>query len=152
MLTISQVTYSLPLSTQTHASDLADQLSSTLKCILDIHAPIRSKIVELSPRIWTLCLLGLFRSLLRFLHLSLRMFSMLVLKRVIFLLRRKGRLFIRDLRNHRLTLMIYLTLVSSQTLALFLSCLSGLFMLSCSFILMTMNWCLQFSLKLLFSR
>ena len=35
------------------------------------------------------------------LHLSLHMFSMLVLKRVIFLLCRKRRLFIRDLRNHR---------------------------------------------------
>ena len=46
--------------------------------------------------------------------------------------RRKGRLFIRALRNHRLILMIYLTIVPSQTLALFLSCLSGLFMLSCS--------------------
>ena len=83
-------------------------------------------------RIWTLCPLGWFRSLLRFLHLSLRMFSMLVLKGVIFLLRRKRRLFIRALRNHRLTLMIHLTIVPSQTLALFLSCLSGLFMLGCS--------------------
>ena len=38
----------------------------------------------------------------------------LVLKRVIFLLRRKRWLFIRDLRNHHLTLMIYLTIVPSQ--------------------------------------
>ena len=59
-------------------------------------------------RIWTLCPLGLFRNLLWFLHLSLHMFSLLVLKEVIFLLRRKRRLFIRVLRNHRLTLMIYL--------------------------------------------
>ena len=50
----------------------------------------------------------------------------------IFLFRRKRRLFIRALRNHRLTLMIHLTIVPSQTSALFLSCLSGLFMLSCS--------------------
>ena len=54
------------------------------------------------------------------------------LERVIFLLHRKRRLFIRALRNHRLTLKTYLTIVPSQTLALFLSCLSGLFMLSCS--------------------
>ena len=79
-----------------------------------------------------LCPLGLFRSLLRFLHVSLRMFPMLVLKRVVFLLCRKRRLFIRALRNHSLTLMTYLTIVPSQTLALFLSCLSGLFMPSCS--------------------
>ena len=83
-------------------------------------------------RIWTLCPLGLFRSFLRFMHLSLCMFSMLVLKGVIFMLCRKRRLFIRALRKHCLTLMIYLTIVPSQTLALFLSCLSGLFMLSCS--------------------
>ena len=42
---------------------------------------------------------------------------MLVLKGVIFLLRRKRRLFIRVLRNHRLTLMIYLTIVPSQNLS-----------------------------------
>ena len=43
---------------------------------------------------------------------------MLVLKEVIFLLCSKRRFFIRALRNHRLTLMIYLTIVPSQTSAL----------------------------------
>ena len=61
----------------------------------------------------------------------LRMSSMLVLQWVTFLLRRKGRLFIQVSRNHRLTLMICLTIVPFQTLALSLSCLSGLFMLMC---------------------
>ena len=42
--------------------------------------------------------------------------------------------------------MICLTIVPFQTLASFLSCLSGLFMLSCFFILVTMNCCLQFNL------
>ena len=59
--------------------------------------------------------------LVRFLHLSLRMFSMLVFKRVVFLLCRKRQLFIRAWRNHCLTQMIWLIIVSSQTLALFLS-------------------------------
>ena len=54
------------------------------------------------------------------------MFSMLVLKRVIFLIRRKRRFVYPGLKKpYRLTLMIYLTIVPSQTLALFLSCLSG---------------------------
>ena len=52
MLKISKVTSSLPLSTHnpaSNASDLADQFSSTLKSILDIHTPIRSKTVVQRP-------------------------------------------------------------------------------------------------------
>ena len=52
MLTISKVTFLLPpLYTKpaSNASDLADQFSSTLRSILDIHAPIKTKTVVQRP-------------------------------------------------------------------------------------------------------
>ena len=51
MLTTSKVTFSLLLYTKpaSNASDLADQFSSTLRSILDIHAPIKTKTVVQRP-------------------------------------------------------------------------------------------------------